>query len=611
MCGIIGYCGKGNAIDAILEGLHALEYRGYDSAGVAYFDRQGALRVVKAEGKIRAVEAKLAGLGEIESNTGIGHTRWATHGAPSDRNSHPHGTARVQIVHNGIIENYTELRRELEGKGYTFASDTDTETAALLIDSLYTVPGDRIGAIRAAESRLRGAFAIGVVFSDEPGVIYAIRRDNPLIVGLGEGENFIASDITAILGYTRRYVTLEPGELAIVRDSSVTFLSADNAEIEKTVLVAAWDAAAAAKGGYAHFMRKEIHEEPTAVKATLSPRMKNGLPDFSAEGLDEQRLASVESIRIVACGTAYHAGLIGKYIIEKYARIPVVTEIASEFRYADPIVDRRDLVIVISQSGETADTLAALRLAKQRGAYTVGVVNAVGSTIARETDATVYTYAGPEIAVASTKAYTVQTALLTLLGLKLAALKGTLSEAELAEGARILTEALPKAISAILEREEEIAEMAGTLVGRSDLFFIGRQADGYAAAEASLKLKEISYMHSEAYAAGELKHGTISLIEEKTPVIALSTDLPLREKMVSNIKEVAARGAEVITFAAPDADTAIAEVSDQIFYLPEADPLIAPIAMATALQLLAYHVAAKSGCDVDQPRNLAKSVTVE
>ncbi len=610
MCGIIGCTGVKRAVDTVVKGLHMLEYRGYDSAGVAWFDSEGTLKTEKSVGKIRDLEKKLALRSDLGGGAGIGHTRWATHGAPTDANSHPHGTARVQLVHNGIIENYAALRGELSALGYTFASDTDTEAAALLLDRLAGETGSHAEAMRALAGRLCGSFAIGAIFADEPGVIYAIRRESPLLIAIGDGASYLASDMTAVLAHTRRYLTLEAGELAILAPSGVTLLGEDGERVEREVCEAVWDVRAAERGGHPHFMHKEIFEEPRVVRDTLAPRVSAGLPDFGGEGLDTARLASAERIFIVACGTAYHAGLIGAAVIERYARIPVTVELASEFRYRDPILSEREPVILISQSGETADTLAALRLAKSRGSYTLGIVNVVGSSVAREADAALYTYAGPEIAVASTKAYTVQTALLSLLGIYLASLRGQVSAEEARRETAALLTGLPSEIERILAREGEIAALAAELTEHENLFFIGRRTDYYAATEASLKLKEISYIHCEAYAAGELKHGTISLITEGTPVVALSSEPDLREKMLGNVREVTARGARVLLFAAGEPG-ALADTAAGAFLLPELPRVSAPIAMATALQLLAYHTACLRGCDVDQPRNLAKSVTVE
>ncbi|MBQ8510080.1 MAG: glutamine--fructose-6-phosphate transaminase (isomerizing) [Clostridia bacterium] len=608
MCGIIGYIGSDNTVSRLIEGLRALEYRGYDSAGVAWYD--GGMRVVKASGKLDNLAAKLGDAQTTGIHAGIGHTRWATHGAPSDTNAHPHGTPALQLVHNGIIENYAALRAELTELGYTFQSDTDTEAAAKLLDYYYTVEKrSPLDAISRTAARLEGSYALGILFADDPLRLYALRSGSPLIVGLGEGENFIASDITALLRHTRDYYQLEEGEIAVVEQENVCIYR-DGVPVEKERKTALWDVQAAERGGWPHFMIKEIHEEPTAIKATLHPRVKGGLPDFSGERLDTSVLAKVSRLHIVACGTAMHAGLIARGLFESLAALPVTVEVASEFRYNNPLIDENDLVIIISQSGETADSLAALRLAKEKGAPTLAIVNVIGSSIAREADSVLYTWAGPEIAVASTKAYSVQTALLALLAVETALLRGRLDEARGRALVTALCEDAPLAVEAILDREEEIKALAASIAGCEDLFFIGRGAGYYLAAEGSLKLKEISYIHSEAYAAGELKHGTISLIVDGTPVVALCTVPELYGKMVSNIREVKARGANVIAVVCADADTNGIGV-DSVVRLPQLCEELLFLPAVTVLQLLAYYTSVARGCDVDQPRNLAKSVTVE
>ena len=606
MCGIIGYIGKDNSVKHLIEGLRALEYRGYDSAGVAFFDKDGALIRRKAAGRLNNVEEQLKNVPEAaESHCGIGHTRWATHGAPSDVNSHPHGTSALQLVHNGIIENHAEIKAELTALGYNFESDTDTETAAKLLDYYYKTESNAAAAIARLTGRLRGSYALGILFADEPDRIYAVRRDSPLILGIGSGENFIASDITAILRSTRDYYQLEEGELAVVTADDIAVYRGGK-PIEKERKTANWDVEAAERGGFPHFMLKEIHEEPEAMIRTLRPRIKDGLPDFSGERLDAAALSKVERLHIVACGTAMHAGLIARGLFESLARMPVSVEIASEFRYNDPIIDENDLVIIISQSGETADSLAALRLAKSKGAHTLAIVNVTGSSIAREADSVLYTLAGPEIAVASTKAYTVQTSLLTLLAVECALLRGRLGEDEARALVAELYERAPKAVAEMIAREDEVKALAEKISPSEDLFFIGRGADYYLSAEGSLKLKEISYIHSEAYAAGELKHGTISLIVPGIPVIALCTVPALIEKMASNIREVTARGACAIAVSfAPVAE------AEATVILPALDARLAFLPAVTVLQLLAYHTSVARGCDVDKPRNLAKSVTVE
>ncbi|MBQ9134030.1 MAG: glutamine--fructose-6-phosphate transaminase (isomerizing) [Clostridia bacterium] len=610
MCGITGYVGAREASEVILQGLHTLEYRGYDSAGIAAF-ANGNLAVVKAVGKVQNVEEKVKALGTLNgAHCGIGHTRWATHGAPSDINSHPHGNERIQIVHNGIIENYAPLRAMLQKNGYTFVSETDTEVAAKLIDYHYANCHDRADALIAAMRDIVGSYAIAVLFADCPDTLYAIRKDNPLIVGVGEGESFVASDIAAVLRYTKNYYQLGDHQLAVVTKDRVSILDMEKTPVEHELLTATWSIEAAERGGYAHFMIKEIGEEPEAIEKTLRPRIKDMLPCFEEEGLDDSRLAGIKSVTFVACGTAMHAGLVGKTVIEKLCRVPVNVEIASEFRYNDPILNKDDLVVIISQSGETADSLAALRLAKEKGAYTLGIVNVIGSTIAREADDVIYTWAGPEISVASTKAYTVQISLLYLLSIRMALAMGKLTEDAARSYTRTLYEDMPRIVREAIALEDEVAEAAALFCDYEDLFFIGRGIDYHLAMEGSLKLKEISYIHSEAYAAGELKHGTISLITEDMPVIALATTSPLYEKMISNIREVKARGAEVLLITREGAKDA-ADEAKKVIYLPNCSELFSAIPLATILQLLAYHVAAKRGCDIDKPRNLAKSVTVE
>lgn len=606
MCGIIGYTGKeANSLEVLIEGLTALEYRGYDSAGVAAFDKNGNLKVVKSVGRVAAVKEKTDNFGD--SFCGIGHTRWATHGEPSDTNSHPHGTERVQIVHNGIIENYAGLKAELIALGYTFVSETDTEIAAKLIDYYYSKKQNRLEAITAATKRLEGSYALGVLFADKADTIYAARKDSPLIIGIGEGANYIASDVTAVLRRTRDYYQLDDLDVAEITPDGVTIYS-DGKQVERKKLTASWDFEAAEKGGFDHFMLKEIHEEPEAMIKTLRPRIKDMLPDFSEEKLDEAMLARVSRLHIVACGTAMHAGLVGKYMLEKFARIPVNVDIASEFRYNDPIIDENDLVIIVSQSGETADSLAALRLAKKKGAATLGIVNVIGSSIAREADNVLYTWAGPEIAVASTKAYNVQTALLCLFAVKCALVRGKIGEDVARELTRELYEEAPRAVADVIAMKEEAKTLSEDFKTVSNLFFIGRGIDYPLSCEGSLKLKEISYIHSEAYAAGELKHGTISLIEEGTPVIALATSNAMFDKMVSNIREVKARGAKVLMISSVDGETPAADKSVKLPAVPE---WLAFFPAVTMLQLIAYYTSAIRGCDVDKPRNLAKSVTVE
>ena len=611
MCGIIGYIGDDISTGRLIEGLSALEYRGYDSAGVSAFTEDGVLLTVKAQGRLNNVEAKIAECGRLaNSHCGIGHTRWATHGVPSDTNSHPHGTDKLMIVHNGIIENYVELKEELTLSGYTFKSDTDTEVAALLLDRNYKITKDKQSAIRKTINEVTGAYAFAVVFADDPDRIWATKKDSPLIVGIGETENYVASDITAILKYTRNYYQLEEGEIAIVRREGVCVYDKEDKPTEKNVLTANWDVEAAERGGYPHFMIKEIHEEPEAVKKTISPRVKGGLPSFESENIDLDIFSDIDTIHIVACGTAMHAGLAAKSFFENLCRIKTQVEIASEFRYSDPIIDSSDLVIVISQSGETADSLAALRMSKEKGAKTLGVVNVMGSSIARDADNVLYTWAGPEIAVASTKAYTVQVALMALLSVAVAHRKGTITTERAKELTDVLYTRVPEAIAEVIEQKDKIRESSIAFKDAQDLFFIGRGIDHCLSMEGSLKLKEISYIHSEAYAAGELKHGTISLITDGMPVIALSTVSALYEKLLSNIKEVKARGAVVYTVCSAGATGAMGESAD-FFVIPEIDETFAILPAATVLQFVAYYISCERGCDVDKPRNLAKSVTVE
>ena len=606
MCGIVGYAGKRSAQDVLLDGLEKLEYRGYDSAGVA-LAQEGGIRVVKSKGRLDALRQKLAVQALAESSCGIGHTRWATHGEPSDVNSHPHSTPRVSIVHNGIIENYGALKERLAARGYTFESETDTEVLVKLIDSCYH--GEPLQALHEALGMVRGSYALAVLFKDFPDTIFAVKKESPLIVGWGEGENFVASDIPALLKYTRDYSVLEEGDLAVVTAQGIRFYNAFGEPVERQRLTADWDQAAAEKGGYPHFMLKEINEQPAAITATVSPRVENGLPDLRIPELTDERLRSIRTVHLVACGTAMHAGMVGKAAIETLARVPAEVDIASEFRYRDPILNKDDLVIIISQSGETSDTLAALKLAKSRGVPVLAIVNVVGSSIARAADYILYTYAGPEIAVASTKAYVVQMCVLYLFALRLAYARGKLEEAE----TKRLTAELLRAgeiIKPRLDDCEQIKYLASRFVNTQSCFFIGRGFDYALSLEGSLKLKEISYVHSDAYAAGELKHGTISLITDGVPVIALATQKQVYEKTISNAKETKSRGARVILFTTKDA--VVPEgVADYIIRLDEYEDLLMPLQLIVPLQLFAYYMAVLRGCDVDKPRNLAKSVTVE
>ena len=606
MCGIVGYVGKRNAQDVLLDGLEKLEYRGYDSAGVA-LALDGAIRVVKSKGRLAELRQKLAAQALAESSCGIGHTRWATHGEPSDVNSHPHSTPRVSIVHNGIIENYGILKERLIAKGYTFESETDTEVLVKLIDSCYE--GEPLQAIHEALSMVRGSYALAVLFRDFPDTVFAVKRESPLIVGWGEGENFVASDIPALLKYTRRYSVLEEGDMAVCTAEGIRFYNEFGEPVERKPLTADWDMEAAEKGGYPHFMLKEINEQPTAITATVSPRVENGMPDLRIPALTDERLAQIGTVHLVGCGTAMHAGMVGKAAIEALARVPAEVDIASEFRYRDPILNPNDLVVIISQSGETSDTLAALKLAKSRGVPVLAIVNVVGSSIARAADYVLYTYAGPEIAVASTKAYMVQMCVLYLFAFRLAYAKGRQTEAEI----KRLTAELLRAGEVIkprLDDCEQIKYLASRFVNTQSCFFIGRGFDYSLSLEGSLKLKEISYVHSDAYAAGELKHGTISLITDGVPVIALATQKQVYEKTLSNAKETKSRGARVLLFTTRDA--VVPEgIADYIVRLDEYEDLLMPLQLIVPLQLFAYYMAVLRGCDVDKPRNLAKSVTVE
>ena len=606
MCGIVGYVGKRNAQDVLLDGLEKLEYRGYDSAGVA-LALAGGIRVVKSKGRLAKLREKLAAEALASSGCGIGHTRWATHGEPSDVNSHPHATPRVSIVHNGIIENYGILKERLRARGYTFESETDTEVLVKLIDRCYE--GEPMKALHDALAMVRGSYALAVLFRDFPDTLFAVKRESPLIVGWGEDENFIASDIPALLKYTRRYSVLEEGDFAVVTAGGIRFYNEFSEPVEREILTADWDQEAAEKGGYPHFMLKEINEQPAAITATVSPRVENGLPDLRIPELTDERLRRIGTIHLVGCGTAMHAGMVGKSAIEALARVPAQVSIASEFRYQNPILRPEDLVIIISQSGETSDTLAALKLAKSRGVPVLAIVNVVGSSIARAADYVMYTYAGPEIAVASTKAYTVQMCVLYLFALRLAYARGMQTEAEV----RRLTAELLRAGDVIRPRLadcEQIKYLASRFVNTQSCFFIGRGFDYSLSLEGSLKLKEIIYVHSEAYAAGELKHGTISLITDGVPVIALATQKQVYEKTLSNAKETRSRGAKVLLFTTKDA-VVPEDVADYVVRLDAYEDLLMPLQLIVPQQLFAYYMAVLRGCDVDKPRNLAKSVTVE
>lgn len=608
MCGIVGYIGNKQAQAILLEGLSKLEYRGYDSAGLAVYNGE-TIGVQKSKGRLSELGARLQSR-SLPGNLGIGHTRWATHGKPSDENSHPHvdQEQRFAVVHNGIIENYLELKEELQSKGRIFTSETDTEVIAHLLADLWD--GDLVSTVQKAVARLEGAYALGIISEHEPDKIVAVRLASPLIVGLGNGENFIASDIPAILKHTRDIYVLEDGEMAVITRDGVQLMKTDGTPVQRDILHVDWDVVTAEKGGYDHFMLKEIFEQPKAIRDTLTGRIKDGQVDLSREiGLSEDQIKEIERIHFVACGTAYHAGLVGKYVIEDLVRIPVETDIASEYRYRNPIITPNTLVVVISQSGETADTLAALREAKKAGARVLAITNVVGSSVAREADDVIITWAGPEIAVASTKAYTSQLIAIYLLGAYFARIRGTRAESELGDIVNALLQ-LPEKADQVLGDTSAIQRFAQEIARHEDLFFLGRGLDYAVALEGSLKLKEITYIHSEAYAAGELKHGTLALIEEGVPVISLATQEAIYDKMVSNIIEVKARGAHVLGLAL-EGDRELHKSVDQVFTIPKTLSLLTPVLAVIPLQLIAYYACVARGYDVDKPRNLAKSVTVE
>lgn len=612
MCGIVGYLGKQQAAPILLDGLAKLEYRGYDSAGVCVFSK--GFNVAKTKGRLMNLSDKIDGGEALSGNLGIGHTRWATHGAPSDVNSHPHVSTngKIAIVHNGIIENYLALKEFLLKNGKTFLSDTDTEVAANLIEYYYEKEGELLAAARAAAKQMEGSYALGILCIDRPKAMLAIKKDSPLIFGFGEGENFIASDVPAILKYTRKVVYLNDGDMVDFTANSATFYNLDGEKIEKTPENITWELSAAEKGGHPHFMIKEIHEQPKALRDTIHPRIKDGkvcIPDLT---LSEDDLRNIRKIYIVACGSAYYAGYHGKYILEKTCRIPVEPMLASEFRYCDPVLDQNTLVIIISQSGETADTLAALRMANAFGARTLGIVNVVGSAIAKASNDVIYTWAGPEIAVATTKAYSTQLSVIYLLALYMGELLGTLPMQEYDAMLNALY-ALPDQIEQIVTEDNlaKIKAIAEDCRDNHDVFFIGRNLDSATCMEGSLKLKEIAYVHSEAYAAGELKHGPISLIEQDTLVIAVSCVPDLFDKTMSNVKEVKARGANVLGLTTENLEDEIKKTVDRYMLVPLTHPLLQPSLNIVPLQVLSYYVALARGCDVDKPRNLAKSVTVE
>ncbi len=608
MCGIVGYLGKRQATEVLIDGLSKLEYRGYDSAGVAV-NTGNELAIRKFKGRL-AILAEDLQKDPIDGHLGIGHTRWATHGEPSDVNSHPHFNMdrTIAVVHNGIIENYLELRAELEAEGVKFLSQTDTEIAAHMVSKYYE--GNLLDAVYKATSRFRGAYALGVVCADNANELVAVRKDSPLVVGLGEDENMIASDIPAILKYTRNVYFLENGEFVHILGDKVTVLNENKEVVEKEVSEITWDVEAASKGGFDSFMAKEIYEQPKGVEDTLLRRLdENGRIKLDDIKITKEDLDKINKVYIVACGTAYHAGLVGKYAIEKFAKIPVIADIASEFRYSDPFVDENTLIIIVSQSGETADTLAALRDAKEKGARVLSITNVVGSSIARESDDIFYTWAGPEIAVASTKAYTTQLMAFYMIALNLAQTKGSISEDEYFNMIEKLKE-IPSKVEKVLECDDLVLDIAKELKDKKDIFYLGRGLDYALAMEGALKIKEISYTHAEAFAAGELKHGTIALIEDGTPVIVIATQELLFEKMISNMQEVKARGAKVIAIS-KEHNKEVEKSADRVIYLPEIDDMLSSILSVIPMQLLAYHVAKLRGCDIDKPRNLAKSVTVE
>ncbi len=606
MCGIVGYVGKERCTDILVDALRKLEYRGYDSAGIAVFEGD-RIKTVKAKGKIDEGLVKKLPQATFSATCGIGHTRWATHGEPSDVNAHPIGNGRVCIVHNGIIENYREIKTFLTGKGYGFESETDTETVAKLLDYYYN--GDPIEAITKAIEDIEGAYSLGIIFREHKNTVYAVRKDSPLIVGKGDGESYIASDVTAILERTRDYYCLERGEIAVLDKSGIRFTDTHGETVEKELLTATWDVESAQKGGYEHFMLKEINEQPDALRNTVSPRIKDGLPNFEECGLTAEKIRSYRQIFIVGCGSAMHSGMVGKYLIEDLARVPVVVDIASEFRYRNPLVSEGDLVVIISQSGETADTLEALKISKRKGAETLAVVNVVGSSIAREADMVIYTNAGPEISVCSTKAYAVQVAFMYLFAFEVAYALGKIDESECRRLVAGLEE-VPQKIKECLEDVSPYQYVASKIFNAQSLMYIGRGLDNALSMEGSLKLKEISYIHSEAYAAGELKHGTISLIEEGTPVIAVATQSALFEKTLSNVRTVKSRGAKVVMIC-KESEQLDKECADFKIGLPASEDLFLPLISVVAMQLIAYYTAVQRGCDVDKPRNLAKSVTVE
>ncbi len=608
MCGIVGYTGGNSVAPILLEGLSKLEYRGYDSAGLAVYDGE-RIRIAKAKGRLQNLSEMTKNGSTLQGFTGIGHTRWATHGAPSEINSHPHYNKdlTISVVHNGIIENYLPLKNKLIQKGYQFLSETDTEVIVHLLDYYYK--GNPMEAIAKVVNRLEGSFALGILFVSHPEVIYAVRKDSPLIVGISEGGNYIASDVPAILSYTRKVYYLENQDIVLLEKDKVTFYNNDLEEIEKEVSTIQWDISAAEKGGYEHFMLKEIHEQPKALRDTIQPRIQNNSIVIDELKLTDDEIKKLKKLYIIACGSASYVCVSAKYIMEGMARLPVEVDVASEFRYREPVFEPDTMLIVVSQSGETADTLAALREAKDHGVKTLGIVNVVGSTIAREADNVLYTWAGPEIAVATTKAFSAQLSAVYLLAMHFGKVRETISPSNYNE---LLTElqTLPNKVQEILEHKENIQHFANRYIGAKDVFFIGRGLDYAASLEGSLKLKEVSYIHSEAYPAGELKHGTISLVEEGTLITAILTQDHLYKKMISNIEEVRSRGAFVLAVTL-EGHTDIEKTADYVMYVPNTHQYFATCLVNIPLQLFGYYIAVGKGCDVDKPRNLAKSVTVE
>lgn len=608
MCGIVGYIGNQQAAPILLDGLSKLEYRGYDSAGIAVYDGE-KINMTKSKGRLKVLSEMTQDGSSMPGVLGIGHTRWATHGEPSDVNAHPHfnKAETIAVVHNGIIENYLKLKKKLSAKGYEFISETDTEVIAHLLDYYYD--GNPLRAITKVMHRMEGSYALGIVFKDHPQELYAVRKDSPLIVGHTDGGNIIASDVPAVLKYTRDVFFIENEEIVCMKEDSMEFFNVDQEPIEKESTHIDWDVDAAEKGGYEHFMLKEMYEQPKAILDTFSPRIKNDRIEIEELNMTDEEIRNIRKVMIVACGSAYHAGVTAKYVFEGMARIPVEVDVASEFRYRNPILEKDTLVIVISQSGETADSLAALRESKSRGAKVLGIVNVIGSSIAREADCVMYTWAGPEIAVATTKAYSCQLIALDLLAMKFAYARGEISSAELQEYIEDM-KCLPEQVEMLLNNKNRIQKFANRYLAAKDVFFIGRGIDYAISLEGSLKLKEISYIHSEAYAAGELKHGTISLIEEGTLVAAVLTQEELYKKMISNMVEVRTRGAFVLAVT-NEGNTEVERASDYVIYIPETNPYFTNSLAIIPLQLFGYYISVGRGCDVDKPRNLAKSVTVE